>query len=72
MFKIQTSTKLSSSYQSSLGLEHWDFGHWNLFRPARNAFDLMQAVTQNRVALTIIALMPILMHGRRVFEFRVF
>jgi len=28
MFKIQNSPKLSSSWQSSLGLEHWDFGHW--------------------------------------------
>jgi len=30
------------------------------------------AVTENKVALTIIALTPILMHGRRVFEFRIF
>jgi len=28
MFKIQNNPKLSSSWQSSFRLEHWDFDHW--------------------------------------------
>ena len=38
MFKIRNSPKLNKPGQASLGLEHWNFGHSNLFRISKFEF----------------------------------
>jgi hypothetical protein len=76
MFKIQNSPKLSSSWQSSFRLEHWDFGHWKFVSdfdlPATWLVVSCRITGSDSPVRCCFAINGQFRQGRRVFEFRIF